>query len=88
MKPKRRYAQKQDIDLGLAVLSAIQNRHPNNTFSIPQIAEICGTSVGNIWRIQHKALKRARHRLKAYETNFDDPRNTTVFPDRRSFRSI
>jgi len=55
-----------DLDLALAIICAISP--PEQTWTLPDIADVCGCSISRIWKIEQVALNKARAR--AHRKNY------------------
>jgi|TARA_R110002124_G_scaffold6527_2_gene38944 hypothetical protein len=55
-----------DLDLALAIICAISP--PEQTWTLPDIADVCGCSISRIWKIEQAALNKARN--SAYRNNY------------------
>lgn len=69
-KANSRYSPRDNIGLGLAVLSVLNHR--GSSLSLMEIADICGCSFQNIYNIERKALGKVRAALEELGINLTE----------------
>ncbi len=58
----------QKIDLGLAVATAVLQKHPGASIRLNDLADICGCTRQSILNIERAALKKLGVRLRELQT--------------------